>query len=498
VAVSIDAGHFGPAVPGDFTGLSFERAALDAGHAGAAGYLFSPANTALVTLFGNAGLRSLRIGGGTVDQLVPAGMGSDGFTGIDHLFAFAAQAGVRVIYTLRMLSPAADPVDELESVNARVAGYIWGRYREHVASFAIGNEPDWHSFHSHTENLFDPAIFEEVSGVAGTAYRSYLARWRSLAEAVRAAAPGAPLSGPDTGAYTTLTYSPDADTGLSWTERFAADAPAMGPVADITQHHYPGADPGAATADQAIANMLSPQWVNGAAIGTQPPEITYTPYPWLYRHNLAVVASAGLRYRLTEANDHLGGVAGASNAFASALWALDYLHWWAAHGAAGVNFHNKQWLFTGTIVPSPAPSGPGYAITPKGYGIKAFALGSAGHVRPVHIRNPDGLDLTAYCTGTAAENYITIINKTHADKAADATVTISPPGPGRHGAQVMTLAAQEPGNAASTGATLGGAAITGDTTWDGTWSPLPADPQSGITLTVPSATAAIVKIRSHP
>ena len=498
MTISIDAGPAGPAIADDFAGLSFEREALNAGNAGVPGYLFSPANTALVTLFRNAGVRSLRIGGGTVDTLVPAGLGSDGCAGIDSLFAFAAKTGVRVLYTLRLLSPAADPVRDLESVNARIAGYIWGRYREQVASFAIGNEPDWHAFHTHAENVVDPAIVEDVSGVAGTAYRSYLARWRALADAVRAAAPGAPLSGPDTGAYTTLTYSPDAQTGVSWTERFAADAPAAGPIADITQHHYVGSDPGTATAQQAIANMLSAEWVNGAAIGAQPPGTTYIPYPWLYHHNLAAVAATGLGYRLTEANDYLGGVPGASNAFAAALWALDYLHWWAAHGAAGVNFHNNQWLFTGTIVPSPAGSDPGYAITPKGYAIKAFALGCAGQVKATQIDNPDSLNLTAYCTGTTAEDYITIINKTYAKQAADAAVTISPPGPGLHSAQSMTLTSQDPANTASTSAALGGAAITGDATWDGTWTTLPGDLQSGITLTVPPATAIIIKIRRRP
>jgi hypothetical protein len=498
VTVSIEAGPAGPVIADDFAGLSFERAALEPGNADVPGYLFSPANTALVRLFGDAGLRSLRIGGGTVDQLVPAGAGGDGFAGIDSLFAFAAEAGVRVIFTLRLLSPAADPVRDLESVNARIAGLIWRRYREHVASFAIGNEPDWHAFHTHADNLFDPAIVEDVSGVPGTAYRSYLTRWRRLANAVWAAAPGAPLSGPDTGAYTTLTYSPDAETGVSWTERFAADAPAAGPVTGITQHHYPGADPAAATAGQAIASMLSPEWVSGTAIGTQPAGITYTPYPWLYHRNLAAVAAAGLRYRLTEANDFLGGVPGASDAFASALWALDYLHWWAAHGAVGVNFHNKQWLLTDTIVPSPAGSGPGYAITPKGHAIKAFTLGSAGRVRPIRIRNPDGLNLTAYAVGTAAEDYLTIINKTHAQHAADAAVTVALPGPGLHSAHSMILAGQEPGDPASISATLGGAAITGDAAWDGTWTVVPADPRSGITLTVRSATAVIVRIRRQP
>jgi hypothetical protein len=492
VTITVDPGVPGPLVPEDFAGLSFERGPLNPGNAGVAGYLFSPANTSLVTLFRNLGLRNLRIGGGSVDFYVPAGTGSDGFTGIDRLFAFAAEAGVRVIYSLRLLSPAAKPVEGLESINAHVAGYIWGRYREHVASFAIGNEPDWHAFHTYAGHPSDPAIYEPISGVPGSAYPSYLARWRSLAEAVAAAAPGAPLCGPETGSYTTLTYTPDPTSGVSWTERFAADL-AGGQITDITQHHYAGADPGTITAAQAIGNMLSAEWVNGTEIGTGPAGTTYIPYPWLYRNILAAVRATGLRYRMTEANDYLGGVAGASNAFASALWSLDYLHWWAARGAAGVNFHNKQWLLTDTIIPDPAAPA-GYVTTPKGYGIKAFTLGSAGRVKPTKIAAPDGLNLTAYCTGTADDDYVTIINKTHGRGAADAAVTILPAGPGPHRAQVMTLSSGERSDAAGTSATLGGAAIAGDAGWPGTWSTLPAASGAGIALTVNATTAAIVKI----
>jgi hypothetical protein len=495
VTITVDPKAPGSVVPEDFAGLSFERGALSPGNADVAGYLFSPANTSLVTLFRNLGLRSLRIGGGSVDELIPAGTGSDGFTGIDNLFAFAATAGVRVIYTLRLLSPAAGPVEDLQSINAHVAGYIWGRYRENVASFAIGNEPDWHTLHTYAEHPVDPAIYEQASGVPGTAYPSYLTRWRSLAEAVGAAAPGAPLCGPDTGDYTKLTYTPDPSTGRSWTERFAIDLPCP-QITEITQHHYAGGAPGTTTARQAIGNMLSPEWVSGTAIGTQPADTTYIPYPWLYVNNLAAVLATGLRYRMTEANDYLGGVPGASNAFASALWSLDYLHWWAAHGAAGVNFHNKQWLFTDTVIPDPAAPG-GYAATPKGYGIKAFALGSAGRVKPTQTAKPDGLNLTAYCIGTAGDDYITIINKTHGENAADAAVTILPPSPGPHRAQVMTLASGERKDAAGTHATLGGAVITGDTDWQGTWNALRAAPRAGIRLTVSAATAAIVRIHAR-
>src|SRR5262249_19897945 len=296
-------------------------------------------------------------------------------------------------------------------------------------------------------------------GVGGSACRSYLARWRSIADAVGGAAPGAPLSGPDTGAYNTLTYTPDPDTGVSWTERFASDEGGSGRIADITQHYYVGASPGKTNAQQASANMLSPEWVTGTAPGTQPARTTYTPYRWLYTNHLAPVTATGLRYRLTESNDYLTGVPGASNAFASALWALDHLHWWAAHGAAGVNFHNKQWLLTGTIVRDHAGGG-GYAINPKGYGIKAFTLGSAGQVQPPAVHNPPPVNLTAYGVGRAGEDYVTVINKAHGADAPDADVTILPLGPGARQAQVMTLAGGQPGDARGGRATLGGATIT--------------------------------------
>ncbi|HUL24310.1 MAG TPA: hypothetical protein VLW44_00865 [Streptosporangiaceae bacterium] len=481
-------------IPGDFAGLSFERGPLGPGNAGVSGNLFNPADNSLVTLFRNLGLGSLRIGGSTVDQLIPAGTGSDGFAGIDGLFAFAAVAGVKVIYSLRLLSPAEDPIGDLLVVNAQAAGHIWGHYQPHVASFAIGNEPDWHAYHTFPGHPLDPAIYEEVADVPGSAYQSYLAQWRRFADAIGATAPGAPLSGPDLGAYTNKTYTPDPANGVSWAERLAGDERDSGRLSEITQHYYAGGNPGDSTAQQAIGNMLSPEWVNSAAIGTQPTATTYTPYPWLYENNLAPVTAAGLGYRLTESNDYLGGVQGASDAFASALWALDHLHWWAAHGAAGVNFHNRQGLFTDTIVPDPA--GGGYAINPKGYGIKAFTLGSAGQVKPAQIQNPGGINLTAYCVGTAGEDYVTVINKAHGAGAPDAAVTIVPPGPAVQDVQAMTLAGGQPGDARGTHVTLGGTTITGDIPWNGSWSTLAADPRTGISLTVRATTAVILRIQS--
>ncbi|GEM_PF-293990 len=493
---SAEAAIAGQEIPASFPGLSFERGTLDPGNAGVPGYLFSPANTPLVTLFRSTGLRSLRIGGGSVDQKAPAGIGRDGFTGIDSLFAFAGAAGVTVIYTLRLLRPSGWAAGELRSVNARIAGYIWARYRERLASFAIGNEPDWHAFHSYPGRVRDPAISEQVPGVPGSAYASYLAAWRRHADAIAEAAPGAPLCGPDTGGYSRETFTPDPRAGVSWTERFAGDEAGSGRIAEVTQHYYVGADPGRATARQAIRNMLSPEWVTGTQARSQPGRTRYTPYPWLHASHLAPVAALGLRCRLTESNDYLGGVAGASDALAAALWALDYLHWWAALGASGVNFHNKQWLRTGTIVPGPGGPAEGYAVTPKAYAIRAFGLGSAGMPRPAEIRNPDRVNLTAYRTGATGEDCLTIINKTSGPEAADAAVTIVAPGAEAARAEVMALAGDPPCDAGAAGATLGGARITAGRPWEGTWSALPPGPQ--VSLTVPASTAAIVRIGYAP
>ena len=167
ITITLRAGPPGPAIPEDFAGLSFERGPLNPGNAGVPGYLFDPANTSLVTLFRNAGLRNLRVGGGSVDQFIPAGTGRDGFTGVDNLFAFAAAAGVQVIYTFRLLNPRAKPIPELKSINAEAAAHIWGRYRENVASFAIGNEPDWHDFHSYAGPAARPGDLRGHLGRAG-------------------------------------------------------------------------------------------------------------------------------------------------------------------------------------------------------------------------------------------------------------------------------------------------------------------------------------------
>src|SRR5215471_11758678 len=387
VTLTIDTRSPGFAIPAEFTGLSFETGSERPNKNGVSGYLFCATNLPFITLYQNCGLHNLRLGGGTVDgtnATVPA------YTDIDNVFAFAQAAGIKVIYSVRLLNGNSTDA-------AATAQYIWQHYRSLLTAFAVGNEPDWNSYHYPPFGTgTDPAI---------TGYPSYLTDWRSFAAAITNAAPGAVFVGPETGSYTNSTYY----NGNSWTQLFADDEKNSGIIAAVTQHYYVGGSPGSTTASQAIDNMLSTNWVTAD-------------YPWLYSHNLAPVISDGLPYRLTESNDYLNGVTNASDAFASALWALDYMHWWAAHGCSGVNFHNKSWLRTDTIY---LDSEGKYQVNPKAYGIKAFELGSHGRVEPLAITNSAGLNLTAYAAGDTNSVYTTVINKEHGAGARDAVVTIA-------------------------------------------------------------------------
>ena len=108
---------------------------------------------------------------------------------------------------------------------------------------------------------------------------------------------------------------------------------------------------------------------------------------------VALVLEDSSFYRFMESNSFSGAVPGGSNSYATALWALDYVHWWAAHDCLGVNFHNFQWRENDTIYRDASGN---FNLYPMGYGIKAFDLGGHGTVEPLTMSNPDGVNLTAY------------------------------------------------------------------------------------------------------
>jgi hypothetical protein len=392
----------------------------------------------LIGIFRVLGIKSLRIGGSTADMPrydVP------GEKDIDQLFAFAEAAGVQVIYTLRL------PSANVER-DAALAKYIVDRYRARLTCFEIGNEPDFYR-----------RVYREIPD-----YLTYRGYWRAVEEAVAKAAPGAKFCGPAAGGTT------------AWPRSFAEDFAKTGRIAAVVMHEYPGGDGNLSSGAPARDAMLSRAWM----------EL----YDRLYVSFGAAALRHGLPYRLEETNNFTGGAKDATDTFTAAMWALDYMHWWAAHGAAGMNFHNRRWILNTTIYPvSNQNDGleSGYKLHPIAYGIKAFTLGGRGTPLPVAAGNPDALNVTAYALRDGGSLFVTVINKKDPGSALhDAAVTIA--AAGFAPAEVIFLTA--PDLAAKEGITLGGAPIQ-DGAWDGKWTA--AGPGS---MKVAGGSAAIVRL-SH-
>ena len=438
----------GREIPDDFTGLSFESGHQLPDKNGVRGNLFNPTNSQLITLFRNLNLRNLRIGGGTVDGLKGARLNH---ADIDSLFAFAQAAQLKVIYSLQLLNgnTANDAAD---------AQYVWQHHRALLQWLAIGNEPDEPDYRYLPFGIgTEPDI---------TNYLTYLAAWRKFAYVVTNAIPGVMLAAPDTG-------------GSTWNTNFANDEKDARFIALFTTHDYFGGKWQGQTSDTAVSNMLSARWVTNR-------------YPREFHAQSAVIAS-GFPYRLTEINDYLGGVTNASNAFASALWALDALHWWAgAPGCVGVNFHNNEWLLTDTIYLNRHSLS--FQINPKAYGIKAFDLGGHGRTEPLTIANPENLNLTVYAVADPTNLYVTLINKEYGARGRNAAVTLSLNGFSPGAAEAMYLTVPGGNVEATNGMTLGGASITNDAPWQGQWTPLGSITNAQLTLSLSAASAAVVKL----
>lgn len=435
VKVTIDAQSPGYEVPADFAGVSIFTGTQVRDHRGVPGNLFSGTNFQLITLFKNAGIHHLRLG-----ATGSAGSGSKNLShdDIDALFAFAKATDIKVIYSLHYLEGPA------------TAKYVWEKYRRYVDCFAFDNEPD-----------------KRLEGGSGAARRQdYFTIWRDFARSVVAAAPGSTFAGPDA-------------AGRTLVRGFVVAEKEAGVLSLVTQHTYIGGNPIKKGIDlaQAIETMLSRGWVTNN-------------YPQLYHGVLEPVQKQGLPFRLTELDDHVHGVANASDAFVAALWALDCMHWWAAHGARGVNFQNTAWLTTDTFFPDAAGH---YQMHPKACAIRAFDLGSRGQVKPVTFNNPVDLNLTVYAVGDATNLCVTIINKEHGAGARDAQVQIVPTGFAVTRAATIALVAPEGRLTATNGVTLGGSGIVNSAPWAGQWTPV-VGAKGGCSVKVPAASAVVVKL----
>ncbi len=444
VTLEIDTKNPGAKIPPDFSGLSFEVSILLPDEHGI--HYFRPDNLPLINLFHTLGIKSLRIGGNTSDRDAKQPPGEADF---DNLFAFAKAAGVKIIYCLRLHN--GDP-----QADAATVKYIMDRYASLVDCFSIGQEPSAY-----------PKPYS---------YANYRDDWKKFADAIIAVVPSVKFCGPG------------VHNNADWARRFMADFGRSNNVVLITEHLYAGgAGNKVPSPEIGRDRMLSDDFTSR--------------YQKLRDGFVPMAISNSLPYRLEEVNNYFnGGATNVSNTFASALWGLDFMHWWAAHGATGLNFHTGDRVAAGyTLQPSKYTAffstTNGYMIRPLAYGIKAFDLGGHGKVLPVTISNPDLLNLSAYTDLDDAKTlYFTIINKEHGETGRDARITLVQNRAEFSSGQIIYLTVPNNDVAATANEVLGGAAIEHDGSWNGKWTPLKTKRKEPLTFNVPAASAAIVRL----
>ncbi|HEY5194375.1 MAG TPA: glycosyl hydrolase family 79 C-terminal domain-containing protein [Solirubrobacteraceae bacterium] len=295
VTVAIDPLDPGAPVPQRFLGLSFEAAAL--------GQLSQYADHGnLVRLLRSLGPGILRFGGITADENVawsdadtpqPAWASSTiGPVQLRAIGVLARRSGWQVLLTVGLAhyEPAA-AAREVAAAHRALGPYL--------AAVEIGNEPDAYGHHG----------FRELPWLA-QGYEEQISNYR---EAIDALAPGVPIAGPD--------VSGSGAFGEWGDEEALAQEPVM-----LTGHHYPLGC--AQTPAPTIEALLSSAGRGAAATSLA----TYLTVARLY----------DIPLRIDETNTiSCGGVAGISNTFASALWAIGYITQAMADGAAGINLQGN-------------------------------------------------------------------------------------------------------------------------------------------------------------
>lgn len=466
VSVSINADSPGAAIPADFTGLSFEAAQLLPDANGI--HYFQPDNVLLIQMFRTLGVRSLRIGGNTSDRDARKLPGPADW---DDLFAFARAADVKVIYGLKLYQ--GNP-----QVAAQTVKYLMDHYASLIDCFAIGQEPSAYPADAEDNR---PANERMGPGAENFRYQSFATEWRRFANVIHALVPNARFCGPD------------VHNNGKWTSQFIEDFGQIHQIALITAHLYAGGAGNKVTMPEAGRDqMLSDRFIQT--------------YQKLYDGFVPLADSRDLPYRLDEVNSfYNGGAAEVSDTFASALWGLDFMHWWAEHGAAGLNFHTGDQVAAGPNL-RPAhyavfiscPNG--YQAHPLAYALKAFELGAHGRILPVTITNPQRFNLAAYATlDDKGMVYVTLINKEHGEHARAARVSLWADGGSFREGQIVYLKSSPLGVAATKGETLGGAGISAAGDFTGQWKAFPAFENApaadACKVEVPASSAAVLKLR---
>lgn len=416
-----------------YTGLAYEKQYISSG-------FFSSSNTTLVNLFRGLGVGVLRLGDGTIDNVMwnASGPGSQPFvaapTDVSALAGFLQATGWSAIYGINFLkNTPANAASEAAYVSAALGSSLYG--------FEIGNEPDGYG-----SNGVEPAPYT-ASNFAND--------WTTFVTAIRQSVPNAPMVGPDTAANSSTFTVPFVDDVTN-------------ALQVVTQHSSNG--DGSSSTSTAAVLLETNAYLKNVCASLK-----------------AVVAANSIAggYRLSEVDSFYdGGAPGVSNAYVSALWALDYALVTATYGASGLNFNSGGTAMYAPIMDNYSTV---TSVQPEYYGLLAFAQLPQGSLYSVSIAST--LNVTAYALGgNDGALHVVIINR---ETEATAAVNLQLGGNASSCAELLLTG---PSLSALSGVTLGSAGVGSTGSWSASSVPTASVSGSIFNVNVSPATALLLKL----
>jgi hypothetical protein len=273
---------------------------------------------------------------------------------IQALAAFLKATNWKLLYGLNFATGTPEQAASEAACVQKLCG-------QSLIGFQLGNELDF------WKGGFRPTTWD---------FDEYYAQWSNWVRIIRSKVPNAPFAGPDVAIR------------LDWMEQLAAKQ--RKDLALLTKHHYamgPAGDP-----RMNAAHLLGPDPDVAKEIASAQ----------------RAKAIAGVGFRTAECGSCFhGGQPGVSDAYASALWAADYMLTLAQGGHAGVNLHGGG---NGIYSPIVGDEVSGFTARPVYYGMK-FAQTFAGATLLESTFSAGITNATAYAATYDGKALIALINK---------------------------------------------------------------------------------------
>jgi hypothetical protein len=420
-SLTVSATAAGTLAPG-FIGLAYEKQSLTTP-------LFTAANSDLIGLFQRLGPSVLRLGGASADHSIwtPNGKGQTpgeiAPADVDALAAFLRAAGWTCIYAVNLGGSATGATTP--ALAAAEVAYVAAQLASALVGVEIGNE---------CETYGNPGSFYP----GNWSVEVFESLWKQFRAAIVATTPTAPITGPAA-----------ASDVASWTLPFG-EYVTRSDIGLLTQHYHRGP---AATAT--IDDLLSPDT-------TLATELLLLKYG---------AQSIDVPFRLDACSAYdSGGAPGISNAYASALWAIDMIFQSALGAASGLNFEGG-----GQQPCTPITDNAGTVLGPQPifYGLLLATLAGTGTLLSTEL-SAASLNVTAYALQSAEGTMSLVIVNKDATQALDLSIVL-PQGLSLTSATLQTLTqlstvattgaaagATTPSLTALSGVTIQGAAIAAD------------------------------------